>query len=300
MKYVDGSVYLSQISIPGTHDTLTFNATPVAQDQDNSFTVPIQLVTGIRFFDLRLKGDTLDAVHGVHGPVDIPHTDFWPDIIAPTIQFLQKNPSECVIYMISGAETVMSSYMQKYGPRDTSWGGFYTSNAVPTLDQVRGKIILVLPYYDKSYGWGLDFTSLSSLYDAYGSGSSSLTASGKPVTLYGQQIYDDQYKGDKAAEQTDAIQKNISAASKDDDPSHWYVTCTSRASGAPSSRQFALGPLLPPYPPNGYNTVALAQINTIPISKGPTQPTVGIVYGDFPNCTPGYIPAIYMRNRTMG
>jgi hypothetical protein len=54
MGSVDGSRYLSQLSIPATHDTLTFNATAAAQDQDVGFYITAQLKAGIRLFDLRL------------------------------------------------------------------------------------------------------------------------------------------------------------------------------------------------------------------------------------------------------
>jgi 1-phosphatidylinositol phosphodiesterase len=54
MGNVPGNVYLSQLSIPGTHDTLTFSATAVAEDQDPSFDIATQLNAGIRYFDLRL------------------------------------------------------------------------------------------------------------------------------------------------------------------------------------------------------------------------------------------------------
>jgi hypothetical protein len=340
MKGVDGGVYLSQLSIPGTHDTLTYDATLVAQDQDNAFDIAAQLAAGIRSFDLRLaeddpsgsldgSGAILVGCHGswTFGPVSDPfvlaNTDFWVNILAPTIQFLQANPTECVIYGITNCgqtlncggvdptwEDLLHQYITKYGPGDRSWGGFYMSNQMPKLDDVRGKILVTTgdTAFLKKYG-GMDGSG--GPYNNWGTDgngapytNSFTMPDGTPVSFYVQDIYDDSAGKAAMSTETAAIQGNIAAAAANTSPSNWYMTGTSRASGEPTSKFFATGwsagqiPL--PYPSTweGYNTVAQDQINQVPITGtvGRDQKTVGVVASDFPNDTPGYIQAIINRN----
>jgi hypothetical protein len=89
------------------------------------------------------------------------------------------------------------------------------------------------------------------------------------------------------------------------DPHNWYITCTNRADGQPSSRAFALGWDPPFYGAGwpadvGYNQVALNTINSVGVTGGSDQTTVGTVLSDFPNETPGYIEGIIARNPTPG
>jgi ribosomal protein L33 len=302
MGNVEGSFYLTQLSIPGTHDTLTFNATPAAQDQDNDFNVAAQLNAGIRWFDLRLVGRNIggkDVLIGQHY-LDIPNTEFGQYVLGPTIEFLTNNLTECVIYSLTRGgdapstpwDTLLLNYMNAYGQ-----GWFYTANVVPTLDQVRGKIVMALASYGGNgvvTPWGLDISGWPS--NTVGTSTNTLRLGGSPVTFHVEDIYDDQYKGDQASEQITGIHQNIQDAAANTDPHNLYLTGTTRADGFWSSRQFALGPLLPPYPPHGYNGVALGEINQVPVTGGLNQQTVGILTSDFPNDTPGYIQTIIARN----
>ena len=328
MGSVDGSKYLSQLSIPGTHDTLTYSADLAAQDQDSTFNIAAQLNAGIRFFDLRLEESKADLNNpyepgptilvGIHDG-ELPNTGFWANILTPTTQFLQANPTECVIYSVTNcgqtfditpddptwAETFIS-YMSVYGPRDYeksfSWGVFYTSTdassplPVPTLDQVRGKIVLALaagPAADLGApGYGLDFSKDTTL----------TLQDGTPVALFTQPIYDDGSGKNAMSDQTISIQNFVQEAAANTDPANWYFIWTNRSNGEPTSKFFATGwsagqvPL--PYPQTfeGYNTVALDQINQVCVTGHPDQRTVGLVISDFPNDTSGYIDAIIARN----
>ena len=160
MGSVDSSKYLSQLSIPGTHDTVTFGCGgpppywfPEAQDQDYSFDIVAQLNAGIRFFDLRLAGDTLtdpdrqqtNVLIGNHGGAPIVNVEFGADVLDPTIEFLQDNPAECVIYNLTNLGdapdgttwiTLLDNYLRGYAPfwPDPIGSPFYTANSVPTLE----------------------------------------------------------------------------------------------------------------------------------------------------------------------
>jgi 1-phosphatidylinositol phosphodiesterase len=174
MGSVPDDVYLSQLSIPGTHDTLTFNLwfiLPEAQDQDQSFDIAAQLNAGIRYFDLRLVVDWSDGpftplvLRGFHGEV-IPNTDFVADILQPTVTFLTNNRSECVIFQLTNNGSTMAppinpswdelldSYILNNQNNGPNLKLFYTDHSVPTLGEVRGMIVLADADSHGSAVWG--------------------------------------------------------------------------------------------------------------------------------------------------
>ena len=138
--YVGKRRILGQAPIPATHDTLTFNSTLAAQDQD--LDVAGQLSVGIRWFDLRLVVVPIGPVlMGEHGGI-ILGTEFGENVLKPTIAFLNAYPTECVIYYITQNGTpsplfspLLMHYMNTLAP-----GRFYTTNVVPTLDKVAGRL----------------------------------------------------------------------------------------------------------------------------------------------------------------
>jgi hypothetical protein len=314
MGSVPDDVYLSRLSIPGTHDTLTFSATLAAQDQDASFNIAAQLNAGIRYFDLRLNPTTTGfplkyILQGFHGGL-LDNTEFAANILQPTVTFLTNNPTECVIYQITHAggdftppkfDGLLWDYMLNQG-----WSWFYNANVVPTLGQVRKQIVLADHNGGGKQSWkGLDFTGWPDDQDTQTTTTLTLP-DGQPVTFSVQNIYDDVLSPDRSVE-GHAIQDNIANAAYNTDPHQWYVTYTSRASGIPTSKQFATG-WNPPYIADdgwpsqiGFNQVTLNSIiEGVGVTGGSGQTTIGTVCSDFPNDTSGYIEAIYTRNPTPG
>ena len=65
MNYLDSSLLLSQLSLPGTHDTLSTGAGgDITQTQ--SMDLATQLASGVRAFDLRLRYES-DGFYMYHG-----------------------------------------------------------------------------------------------------------------------------------------------------------------------------------------------------------------------------------------
>lgn len=68
MGFLDGSYYLNEINIPGTHDSGTYLMAPTKKkfSNDQSLTIAQQLNAGVRYFDLRygLDGGTVKLYHG--------------------------------------------------------------------------------------------------------------------------------------------------------------------------------------------------------------------------------------------
>lgn len=176
MKYVDGNKYLDELSIPGTHDSSTCSVdndtepqTSLAKCQQDY--IPTQLLEGIRYFDIRLGKNNENGDPGIdHGICYLLKKDggfiHLSDVIGYFKTFLNENPSEAVIMLVSRGndEATDDSVTTAFANvMDNNSDLFYTSSHVPTLNEVRGKIVLLRRFKlagDSVDGhtWGLDLT----------------------------------------------------------------------------------------------------------------------------------------------
>lgn len=173
MSYVDDSKYLDELSIPGTHDSGTCSVDNDTEPQSSQVKcqqdyIPTQLLEGIRYFDIRLgKGDDPGIDHG----------DFYlfkkdgyylhlSDVIGYFKTFLSENPREALIMLASRGndeatdDSVTTAFAKVMGDNPDL---FYTSSHVPTLGEVRGKIVLLRRFRlagnsVSDHTWGLDLT----------------------------------------------------------------------------------------------------------------------------------------------
>lgn len=105
MAQIPDSVYINSLSIPGTHDTLTFNLTDNVLFQCQNHDLTTQLRAGLRYFDIRgrLLVDAAfaqgDPVIGIfHGHVYTGYT--FQDVLLTLFQFLDDNPSEGIVLRV--------------------------------------------------------------------------------------------------------------------------------------------------------------------------------------------------------
>lgn len=173
MKYVDDNKFLDELSIPGTHDSGTCSVDNDTEPQSSQVKcqqdyIPTQLLEGIRYFDIRLgKGNDPGICHG----------DFYlfkkdgyylhlSDVIGYFKTFLSENPREALIMLASRGndeatdESVTTAFAKVL---DDNPKLFYTSSRVPTLGEVRGKIVLLRRFgldgdSVSGHTWGLDLT----------------------------------------------------------------------------------------------------------------------------------------------
>lgn len=173
MKYVDDNKFLDELSIPGTHDSGTCSVDNDTEPQSSQVKcqqdyIPTQLLEGIRYFDIRLgKGNDPGICHG----------DFYlfkkdgyylhlSDVIGYFKTFLSENPREALIMLASRAndEATDDSVTTAFAKvMDDKPDLFYTSSHVPTLGEVRGKIVLLRRFRlagnsASGHTWGLDLT----------------------------------------------------------------------------------------------------------------------------------------------
>lgn len=176
MKYVDGNKYLDELSIPGTHDSSTCSVdndtepqTSLAKCQQDY--IPTQLLEGIRYFDIRLGKNNENGDPGIdHGICYLLKKDggfiHLSDVIGYFKTFLNENPSEALIMLVSRGndEATDDSVTTAFANvMDNNSDLFYTSSHVPTLNEVRGKIVLLRRFKlagnsVDGHTWGLDLT----------------------------------------------------------------------------------------------------------------------------------------------
>ena len=173
MKYVDDNKFLDELSIPGTHDSGTCSVDNDTEPQSSQVKcqqdyIPTQLLEGIRYFDIRLgKGDNPGICHGdfylFKKDGDYLHLS---DVIGYFKTFLSENPREALIMLASRGndeatdDSVTTAFAKVMGDNPDL---FYTSSRVPTLGEVRGKIVLLRRFgldgdSVSGHTWGLDLT----------------------------------------------------------------------------------------------------------------------------------------------
>lgn len=173
MKYVDDNKFLDELSIPGTHDSGTCSVDNDTEPQSSQVKcqqdyIPTQLLEGIRYFDIRLgKGDDPGIDHGIFYLLKKDGNYLHlSDVIGYFKTFLNENPSEALIMLASRGndeatdESITTAFAKVMADNPNL---FYTSSHVPTLGEVRGKIVLLRRFglADNSvsgHTWGLDLT----------------------------------------------------------------------------------------------------------------------------------------------
>ena len=175
---------LSELSLPGTHNSLSFYGGDIVQTQSMSLTN--QLLSGIRVLDIRVRHfyDKF-AIH--HGFV-FQNAYFGPDVMAPITAFLAANPTETVLMRLREEYTAQGNtrsfektfqyYKSLYGdfiwtPPADSRSFWSPPPPSPILDNVRGKIVILQNFGGGHHGihYGdldrQDSYSVSSNWDLY-------------------------------------------------------------------------------------------------------------------------------------
>ncbi len=158
MANISDSAYISEISIPGTHDSGALYEPIEPSAKCQNYTIKDQLDMGVRFLDMRfnMSGGKFNVVHGV-----VYQGSTCDDVLSDCYAFLENNPSETIIMSVKQGEealnitSLFTKRLKKYiNENPDMW---YTENAIPQLGEVRGKIVL-FNRYDADSELGLDCT----------------------------------------------------------------------------------------------------------------------------------------------
>lgn len=147
MSFVPNNKPLSHISIPGTHDSCARKGAALIDafvaTQNPECTILKQLEDGIRYLDIRCCA--IDGVFTIH------HDKFYLGInfgkvLEQCIHFLYEHPSEAIIMRIQQENSSVSDtefkkiFDEKYFIYQKK---MYMDSSIPTLGQVRGKIVIL-------------------------------------------------------------------------------------------------------------------------------------------------------------
>ena len=144
MSHLKGIYTLDRYTIPGTHDSGTKNTGDGAAHTQN-FGIYDQLQDGIRFLDIRLDGVTAfdNELVVKHGCI-LCFLNF-SDVLNDCKTFLASNNRETIIMLVNASGCLfndIASRFENYLAQDAYKNLFYLGDTLPTLDQVRGKVVL--------------------------------------------------------------------------------------------------------------------------------------------------------------
>jgi len=143
MSQLPDTTELSQLTLPGTHDTCTAFLTPIASCQN--WNLATQLQYGIRYVDIRCRH--IQDVFAIHHDKIYVGFNFGDGVRDVCVEFLKANPTECIVMQIKreyddfGNQLTFQQVFDGY--RQGFEDFFYTDDRIPTLGEVRGKIVVV-------------------------------------------------------------------------------------------------------------------------------------------------------------
>lgn len=149
---VDGSLPVTAINMPGTHDSAARYLYFSSRARTQSLSVLQQLYAGVRYLDVRLtlNGSSILAMHGVLNckkQLGLFARDLTAnDIVSDCEKFLEQNPGETILFLLkhegrgNSKKLFTRFYDELIAPSPELW---YTENRIPVLDEVRGKIVLL-------------------------------------------------------------------------------------------------------------------------------------------------------------
>lgn len=150
MSSLPDTIRLSDINLPGTHDSSTFRVQFPLLAKCQSTTIAEQLDSGIRFLDIRVEkdGSKLKLVHSVadcKNPEKTKENLYLDNVINDCKRFLSENPTEAILLSYkrddgANQEETFDIFFENYLKNDPIW---YTENRIPNLKEIRGKIVLL-------------------------------------------------------------------------------------------------------------------------------------------------------------
>jgi len=147
MEELPDAAQLSQLSIPGTHDSGSRYGGAAIENQ--VMTISQQLNAGIRYLDIRVRH--IDNAFAIHHGLKYQHLNF-DDVLKSVTQFLSAHPSETIVMRVHeeykadnntrSIEETMDSYIKKY--QKFFYNVDYQSHDPnPQLGPLRGKVFVV-------------------------------------------------------------------------------------------------------------------------------------------------------------
>ena len=151
---------LSELTIPGTHDSATRCVQLAWFSKCQALSVPEQLETGFRYLDIRLGSDAKGGFKLMHGfttckagPMPWSRALTLDDVLAGCYAFLEAHPTETVLFAakyehgdasVPQVQQTLDEYIRKNPDR------WLLTDAMPTLGQARGRLVLLRRWEDEA------------------------------------------------------------------------------------------------------------------------------------------------------
>uniref|UniRef100_A0A8C4QJ93 Phosphatidylinositol-specific phospholipase C X domain-containing protein n=1 Tax=Eptatretus burgeri TaxID=7764 RepID=A0A8C4QJ93_EPTBU len=158
---------ITEISLPGTHDTMALYGGIVVQCQ--SWTLQLHLEAGVRFLDIRARHyyNELPIHHGVC----YQHATFH-DVVNVTMAFLENHPKEVLLmrlkeeYKPKGNTETMYQTVVRYLKEFGDWNRVWKNHYIPSIGEARGKLVILQDFDGELLGirYGADNMSISDDY----------------------------------------------------------------------------------------------------------------------------------------
>lgn len=187
MGRLANSQRITDISIPGTHDTMAYKGFSLATDRwarCQTMDLITQLNAGIRFLDIRgrrVKNKDGSFAYAMHHGIE--YLDSNLDDVLSTLQnWLKTHPTEIVVVGFNGdnykpnfeeptnadplPDRTPAAIFDKYRKKYTNLFWKVDNKSVPTIGQLRGKVLLLeaMNYFKSDYKnfpdldtWGIPF-----------------------------------------------------------------------------------------------------------------------------------------------
>ena len=175
MSYLSDDLYISEITIPGTHDSATENVPFGYAMRCQNTDISQQLQDGYRYLDLRVCVENTDSdskLKLVHNFVTC-HIDggltsdylYLDDVTSYVYDFLDEHPDETVItnfkieddnHSVADVQEILFNEIQAH---PDYW---YTEDRIPTLGEARGRIILMTRFEDEA---DIGITGIQTIWD---------------------------------------------------------------------------------------------------------------------------------------
>lgn len=156
MELLDGDKLISQISLPGTHNSAALFEPIRGTAKCQNLTIPQQLDAGVRFLDIRCRHQS-DAFAIYHGPIS-QHESF-AGVINYATDFLRAHPSETIMLSVkeeyeaqNNTRSFEATFADTIARNPAPW---LLDSTVPILNQARGKIVL-LRRFESAQPLGID------------------------------------------------------------------------------------------------------------------------------------------------
>ncbi|MBB3229067.1 hypothetical protein FHW69_003716 [Luteibacter sp. Sphag1AF] len=153
MSSIEDSHLLSELTLPGTHDSLSYwiskrkRQTGEEWAQTQSLTLFEQLDRGIRFLDIRCRLTGPNTLTGCHGTIMFPIT--FSEIVTDCANWLTSHPSECIVLSLKNEEKkpaaqTMGAFAQAAAANLGAIPSLlHPADDLPRLSDVRGRLILL-------------------------------------------------------------------------------------------------------------------------------------------------------------